>query len=1068
MTIRSTRHLAFSRWFMISAVISLSFVLSQAAFAQAFVNEIHYDNSGTDVGEAVEIAGPAGTDLSGWSLVLYNGNGGAPYNTTGLSGVIADQQGGFGTVAFSYPTNGIQNGSPDGIALVNGTSVVQFLSYEGTFTAVGGPANGLMSTDIGVAESSGTGIGESLQLVGAGSAYTDFAWAVPQPDTFGAINTGQTFGGGGPSIPTIVINEIDYDQPSTDTAEFVEILNASASSADLTGWTLQLVNGNGGSVYNNIDLSGLSIAPGDYLVVCANAATVANCDLDATPDTNFVQNGAPDAVALLFDGVVRDAVSYEGDTVAPYTEGSGAGLLDDPSGTGSISRCPNGTDTNQNNVDLVFTTTITPGAENICPSGAVEVKIHDVQGNGLTSPLVGSLVVVEGIVVGDFQDGFGENGDLNGFFVQEEDADADADPLTSEGIFVFDGSSPSVNVNNGDVVRVEGTVSEFFNMTQITSTVDAVIQSSGNPLPVAASLTLPVTSVDDFEAFEGMRVTFPQPLVIAEYFNFDRFGEIVLSSERRLTPTAEFEPGPDAIQAASDALLDRITLDDGRTNQNPDPAIHPNGAEFDLTNLFRGGDRVQNVTGVLNFAFSLYRVQPTQGADYSNDNPRPVAADAVGGTLRVASLNVLNYFTTIDDGFNDICGPLMNLECRGADNAEEFTRQRDKLFAALAEIDADVVGLIEIENDPADAALSDFVAGLNAVVGDDTYDYVPTGPIGTDAIRVALIYKVASVSPVGAHAILDSSVDGRFIDDKNRPVLAQSFFDNTAGGTVTIAVNHFKSKGSACNDVSDPDTGDGSGNCNLTRTAAAEALVDWLATDPTGSGVDNFLVIGDLNSYDKEDPIDALVSGGYVDLISSFLGEDAYSYVFDGQIGYLDYALANTTLNDRVTGVSIWHINADEPDLIDYDTSFKAAAQDAIYAPDAYRSSDHDPVIVGLDLCEATPPQFDTLTVTPDVLWPANHKYVDVAATALVSDNFDPSPAVTLVSVISNEPDNGEDDGNTVDDIVILSDYAFKLRAERSGIGTGRTYTITYEATDSCGNSATASAIVSVPLSKSK
>jgi predicted extracellular nuclease len=577
-----------------------------------------------------------------------------------------------------------------------------------------------------------------------------------------------------------------------------------------------------------------------------------------------------------------------------------------------------------------------------------------------------------------------------------------------------------------------------------------------------------VTSVDDFEAFEGMRVTFPQPLIIAEYFNFDRFGEIVLSSERRLTPTAEFEPGPDAIQAASDALLDRITLDDGRTNQNPDPAIHPNGAEFDLANLFRGGDRVQNVTGVLNFAFSLYRVQPTQGADFSNDNPRPLAPDAVGGTLKVASVNVLNYFKTIDDGVNDICGPLLNLECRGADNDEEFTRQRDKLIAALAGVDADVVGLVEIENDVADAALSDLVDGLNGVVGADTYDYVATGPIGTDAIRVALIYKPASVSLVGDFATLDSSVDARFIDYKNRPVLAQSFLDNAGGGIVTIAVNHLKSKGSACDDVSDPDTGDGSGNCNLTRTAAAEALVDWLATDPTGSGIDNFLVIGDLNSYDKEDPIDALVSGGYVDLVSSFLGEDAYSYVFDGQIGYLDYALANTTLNDRVTGVSIWHVNADEPDLIDYDTSFKEDAQDAIYAPDAYRSSDHDPVIVGLDLCEATPPQFDTLDVTPDMLWPANHKYVDVAATVVVSDNFDPSPTVTLLSVTSNEPDNGEDDGNTVDDIVIVNDYAFQLRAERSGSGTGRTYTITYEVTDSCGNSATGSALVSVPLSRSK
>lgn len=1065
MTTRSTRRSLFSVWPRIPSVISLCVLLSQPALAQVFINEIHYDNIGTDSGEAIEVAGPAGTDLTGWSLVLYNGNGGSAYNTTALAGVIANQQGGFGTVYVSYTVNGIQNGSPDGVALVNGGSVIQFLSYEGTFTAADGAASGMTSTDIGVSEPADTALGASLQLTGTGNAYADFTWVAAQPNTFGAVNTGQSFGG--TPVPMLVINEIDYDQPGTDAAEFVEILNAGGSAVDLAGWTVQLVNGSNDLPYNTIDLTGSSIAPGDYFVVCANPATVANCDLDASPDTNLVQNGAPDAVALLFDGAVVDAVSYEGDTAAPYTEGSGAGLLDDSFVTGSISRCPNGTDTNQNNVDLAFTPTITPGAENVCPSGALEVMVHEVQGDGPVSPLAGALVVIEGIVIGDFQDGAGVNGDLNGFFVQEEDADADTNPLTSEGIFVFDRNSLAGDVANGDLVRVEGTVSEFQGKTEITPTVAVLIQSSGNDLPSAANLTLPVTSLDDFEAFEGMRVTFPQPLVIAEYFNFDRFGEIVLSSERRVTPTAAVEPGPAAIQAAADARLDRITLDDGRSNQNPDPAIHPNGSEFDLSNLFRGGDRVQNVTGVLDFAFGLYRVHPTQGANYSSDNPRPAAPAAVGGTLKVASVNVLNYFTTIDDGVNDICGPSANQECRGADDAEELTRQRDKLVAALAGIDADIAGLVEIENDPANAALGDLVAGLNDVVGADSYDYIATGPIGTDAIRVALIYKPGSVAPVGDYAILDNSVDGRFNDDLNRPVLAQSFRDNSGGGVVTVAVNHLKSKGSDCG-ASDPDTGDGSGNCNLTRTAAAEALVDWLATDPTGSGADNFLVIGDLNSYDKEDPIDVLVAGGYVDLIGSFLGEDAYSFVFDGQVGYLDYALASEGLNDEVTGVSVWHINADEPDLVDYDTSFKQPAQEAIYFPDAYRSSDHDPVIVGLELCEATPPQFDTLAVTPDMLWPANHKYVDVAATVVASDNSGEIPTVTLVSVTSNEPDNGEDDGNTVDDIVIVEEYAFKLRAERSGVGTGRTYTITYQATDSCGNSATASAIVVVPLSRSK
>ncbi len=298
-------------------------------------------------------------------------------------------------------------------------------------------------------------------------------------------------------------------------------------------------------------------------------------------------------------------------------------------------------------------------------------KIHDVQGSGAASPLVGDTVIVEGIVVGDFQDGAaGTNGDLNGFHVQEENADADSNPLTSEGIFVFNGSNPSVDVNIGDLVRVQGPVSEFNGLTEITSFSGVTVLSSGNSLPTPAAPTLPVITVDDFEAFEGMSVTFPQDLVISEYFNFDRFGEIVLTTDRRLTPTAEFEPGPAAVAAAADFLLNRITLDDGRTSQNPDPAIHPNGGVFDLTNLFRGGDTVANVTGVMDYAFGLYRIQPTQGADYTNTNLRTAAPDPVGGDVTVASFNVLNYFTTIDDGVNDICGPDGNLECRGADDAE--------------------------------------------------------------------------------------------------------------------------------------------------------------------------------------------------------------------------------------------------------------------------------------------------------------------------------------------------------------------------------------------------------------
>jgi hypothetical protein len=180
------------------SIILTSFSWGSAHAASVFFNEIHYDNTGIDTGEAIEITGQAGADLTGWSILLYNGNGGALYNTTSLSGIIMDQQNGFGTLSFSYPVNGIQNGAPDGLALIDSTNnVIQFLSYEGSFTAVEGLANGLTSTNIGVTESSSTPIGNSLQLIGTGTDSSDFTWAAAMANTFGAVNTGQTYTGGG-------------------------------------------------------------------------------------------------------------------------------------------------------------------------------------------------------------------------------------------------------------------------------------------------------------------------------------------------------------------------------------------------------------------------------------------------------------------------------------------------------------------------------------------------------------------------------------------------------------------------------------------------------------------------------------------------------------------------------------------------------------------------------------------------------------------------------------------------------------------------------------------------------
>lgn len=588
-------------------------------------------------------------------------------------------------------------------------------------------------------------------------------------------------------------------------------------------------------------------------------------------------------------------------------------------------------------------------------------RIHAVQGSGAASPLVGRVVTIQGVVVGDFQRGdgdlpFGTN--LGGYAVQEEDADADDDPMTSEGIYVFDSDT---DVAVGDLVRVTGRVAEFHGLTELTSVTSVTLCASGVDLPTAARIRLPLASTDDLEAYEGMLVTFPQALVISEYYNFDRYGEIVLSAPppgagRQFQPTSWLDPDDPAVASATDlAQRSRIVLDDGRGDQNPEPARHPNGRPFSLTNRFRGGDVLLNVTGVLDYAFDRYRVQPTVGATYVPVNPRP-GVPQVGGDLRAASFNVLNYFTR----FGRACGPKGTTECRGADDASELARQRAKIVAAIGELDAHVLALLEVENDADEAALADLVAGLNDGAGAGAYAYVSTGgPIGDDAIRVGLIYQTRYVAPVGPPAVLDAPafVNPRNArEGRNRPALAQTFVELSSGATFTVVANHLKSKGSECGALDDDPV---QGNCNLTRTLAARELIAWLATDPTASGDPDFLLLGDYNSYAREDPIRALEAGfdgvpgtadDLTDLLAAFVGADAYTFVFDGLFGYLDYALATPSLLAQVTGAAAWHMNADEPDLIDYDLDFKSAALQALYAPDPYRSSDHDPVTVGLAL----------------------------------------------------------------------------------------------------------------------
>jgi predicted extracellular nuclease len=464
-------------------------------------------------------------------------------------------------------------------------------------------------------------------------------------------------------------------------------------------------------------------------------------------------------------------------------------------------------------------------------------------------------------------------------------------------------------------------------------------------------------------------------------------------------------------------LLDSIAVDDGSSYQNPSDLRHPDGSAFGLDNYFRGGDTVAGLTGVMDYDFGAYKIQPVGTATYEEVNPRTDAPELVEGEIRVASLNVLNYFVTLDDG-SDICGPSGDMNCRGADadQLEELARQQAKIINAILGMDADIVGLIEIENEHpgqlADEPVISLVDLLNAEAGAGTYDYIATGPIGTDAIKQAILYKTEKVEVVGDFAVLDSSVDPRFDTDLNRPSLAQTFKDKITEEIFTVSVNHLKSKNSDCDDVGDPDIGDGSGNCNLTRKAAAEALVEWLETDPTATGSDMYVIIGDLNSYAMEDPIDMIKLGAddlpntaddYYNLVERFQEPDAYGYVYDGQTGYLDHALGNRRFASYVLDANFWHINADETNVFDYDTSFKPDDVDDMFDPlTPYRSSDHDPVLISVLLNHPPVATDDDYTVERmDVL--------EVAAPGVLENDDDMNiyDNITASLVIGSGPEYG-------------------------------------------------------------
>jgi hypothetical protein len=910
--------------------------------------------------------GASPVSLAGWSVQYASatGTGNLGSSATQLSelaGTIGPgeyllvQEASTAAVGAPLPTPAIVDPTPIAMGATGGKVALvtdaATLGCNGSSTPCGAPQVARIKDLVGYGnanyfEGAGATPAPSNTLaavrLGAGATDTDnnnadFVAAAPDPRNTVApptepppadIVVSEVYGGGGNSGATL-------------TNDYIELFNRSAAAVSLDGWSVQYTNATGSS-WAPTPLTG-TIAAGRYYLVQEAAGGGGTTPLP-TPDATgtsamaatagkvaLVRSTTPLTCASACPAVttVQDFVGYG--TTADDFEGSGPAAA--PSNTTATLRNNDGaTDTNNNAADFTagdpdphntaFVPPPPPGTG--CATPATH-EIAAVQGAGTATPIPNQVVRVEGVVTGDFQ----AAGQLGGIFIQDDTPDSD--PATSDGLFVF----TTLPAALGDRVLANGRVVEFSGLTELTQV--TTVDVCGTGAIAAQGYDLPRPSGTTFEAVEGVLVTFPETLTATEHFQLGRFGEVTVASDGRLLqPTDRVDPGAPAQAALDLAARRRLLVDDGSNVQNPPvvPFVTPG-------NALRLGDTATGITGVLSFGFGQYRLEPTAPITFARTNPRPAAPADVGGDLKVASFNTLNYFTTLRS---------TNPNARGADNATEFGRQQAKEVAAITGLGADVLGLMEVENNGVgpSSAIASLVDALNVSAGAGTYAYVTTEPVlnapnefggefGTDAIKVALVYKPAVVTPVGA---AQSSGDPIF----NRPPLIQTFQRVAGGEVVTVVVNHYKSKG--CDGASglDLDQGDGQSCFNARRVAQSQTLVSVLdALDPP-----NTLIIGDLNSYTEEDPIRTLEAAGYSGLSELHVPDaDRYSFVFDGFSGELDHGLASPELLDNVSGAAIWHINADEPLILDYNTEFNPPG---LYAPDAYRSSDHDPVVIGLNL----------------------------------------------------------------------------------------------------------------------
>ncbi|WP_225314333.1 ExeM/NucH family extracellular endonuclease [Marinobacter halotolerans] len=566
--------------------------------------------------------------------------------------------------------------------------------------------------------------------------------------------------------------------------------------------------------------------------------------------------------------------------------------------------------------------------------GADALPVSEVQGGGDSSPLSGSTVTVEGVITLDSRE---PNG-WRGFYLQQADSQADNSPQTSEALFIYtDRAGGAI----GTRVRVTGQVKEYHGLTELTRVSELTV-CGPTPLPEPTTIELPWPGQQPPEHLENMRVVLRQPLTLIGHYSFERYGELILADQPQVTPTEILPPGPDAETMTSQQALNRLYLDDGLSKRNPDPLPWPASLLTSGTPV-RAGDRIAGLTGILDFRFGQWRLQPARQPSYLEQNPRPKAPERSPSiTLRVVTLNLGNFFNGDGNGkgFAD---------SRGARNQSELAAQKSRLVATLTALDPDVIATAEMEND--DYGPASAIAELATALGPNWQFVATPGATGTDAIRTDLLYRADRVRTVAEPRRFDHGL----FRYRGRPPIAQ-LFQPLAGDRqkiVRIVVPHLKSK--ACGGASgaDRDQGDGQGCYARRRTDAASALADWLATLPepeqTQGEFAGTLVTGDLNSYAREWPIQRLESAGLTNLVRRHhecRRDDCpqSSYQYQGRKGSLDYSLGSKPLLGQVVGAGVWPVNAAEFPVINYQGRLAAP----IGTP--WRSSDHNPLYTDLAL----------------------------------------------------------------------------------------------------------------------